>query len=102
SRQTSEQSADRSDRKLMTDLAGQAVVDLGVTRDRSLGTVGRIGIEGVAAPFAIQTTPLALEVTDQFMPLQARGDPTWTESGTSSIRSASEAASGLGVGNGLP
>jgi uncharacterized protein (DUF433 family) len=36
------------------------------------------------------------------MSLQTRGAPTWTARGTSSIRSASAAASGLGVGKGLP
>jgi len=73
-----EPSADRGDLKLLTDLARQADVDLGVTRDRSFGTVGRIGIDRAAAPSAIQTKPVALKLTGQ-----------WTEGGTSSIRSAS-------------
>src|ERR1035441_5937461 len=51
---------------------------------------------------SFQPAPLALQVPDQFMPLQTRDAPTWTESGTSSIKSASEVASGSGVGNGLP
>ena len=96
------QSADRGDRKLVADLARQAIVDLGMTRDGSLCSVGRIGINRVAGPFAIQPTPLLQEVTDPFMPLQGRGAPTWTESGTSSIKSASAAACGSGAGKGLP
>src|ERR1017187_3645488 len=44
--------------------------------------------------------PWRCKVTDRFMPLQTRDAPTWTESGTSSIRSASAIASGLGVGKG--
>src|SRR6266704_3156814 len=99
---TPEQSADRWDRKLLADLARQAIVDLGVTWDWSFRAGGRIGIYRVAAAFAIQPTPLVLQVTDQIMPLQALGTPTWTERGTSSIRSASAAASGLGIGSGLP
>lgn len=52
--------------------------------------------------FPIDPTALILQVTGEFMPLQLRGVPTWIESGTSSIRSASAVASGSGVGNGLP
>ena len=39
---TPEQSADRGDRKLLTDLAREAIIDFGVTRDRGFRTVGRI------------------------------------------------------------
>ena len=69
-------SADRGDRKLLTDLSRQAIVDLGVTRDRSFCAIGRIGIYRVATAFSIQMATLLLQVTDQFMPFQARGAPT--------------------------
>jgi len=55
-----DQSAGQGDCKLLTDLARQAVVDLGVTRDWSFRAVSRIGIYRVTAAFAIQTTALTL------------------------------------------
>ena len=97
-----DQLADQCNRKLLADLSRQTVIDLGVARDGSFRAVRRIGIDCVAAAFTLQLTPLLLQVTDQLMPLQVRGVPTWTERGTSSIRSASAAASGFGVGKGLP
>src|SRR5260370_4639383 len=54
---TPEQSADRGDRKLLTDLARESIIDFGVTRDRGFRTVGRIVF--MASPLRIQTTPLA-------------------------------------------
>jgi hypothetical protein len=48
----------------LADLARQAIVDLGVTRNWSFRASGRIGVDGVASPFAIQPTPLLLQVTD--------------------------------------
>ena len=59
----------------MADLAGQAIIDLGVTRDRSFRAVDRIDIDRVAAAFAIQPAPPLLQVSDQFMPLQSSGRP---------------------------
>ena len=69
-------SADRNDRKLLADLSRQPIVDLGVTRDGSFRAAGRIGIYRVAATFAVHPTPLILKVSDQFVPLHARGAPT--------------------------
>ncbi len=69
-------SADRSNRKLLADLSRQAIVDLGVTGNRSFCAVCRIKIYRVATPFAIQPAPLVLQVTNQFMPLQAQRAPT--------------------------
>ena len=63
------QSADRSDRKLLADLARQAIVDLGVTRHWGFRAVGGIRIDGVTAAFPIQPATVLLQVTDQFMPL---------------------------------
>jgi hypothetical protein len=48
-----EGSANWSDRKLLADLARQAVVDFGVSRHRSFRAVGRIRIDGVTATFPI-------------------------------------------------
>lgn len=65
-----QRSPERRDRQLLADLAGQAIVDLGVTWNRGFRAFGRIDIDRVTAPFAIQPTPLLLQVPDQFVPLQ--------------------------------
>ena len=70
SRGTLQQSADWFDRKLLADLLRQTIVDF--------GAVGGIGVYRMASAFAIQVAALALQVIDQFMPLQTRGAPTWT------------------------
>jgi hypothetical protein len=62
--------------ELLADPSRQAVVYFGVTRHRSFRAVGRVGINRVTTAFAIQTTPLLLQMTDQLMPLQARRAPT--------------------------
>src|ERR1035441_6012156 len=100
--QAQQESADRGDRKLLADLVRQPIVDLRMTRDRSFRTVGWIGIDRMASALSFQSAPLMLQVRDKFMPLQTQDAPTWTESGTSSMRSASEVAPGSGVGKGLP
>ena len=56
-RPSTEQSPDRRDRELLADLAGQAVVDLAVARDRGFRAVGRIGIDRVTAAFSINRHP---------------------------------------------
>jgi hypothetical protein len=47
------ESANRSDPKLLADLAGKAVVDLGVTRHWDFRAVGHIRIYRVTAAFSI-------------------------------------------------
>ncbi len=82
SRHTPGQSADWRDRQLLADPLRQAIVDFGVTGKRRFWS--------------------RWQVIEQFMPLQARSAPTWTESGTSPIKSACAVASGLGAGSGIP
>jgi hypothetical protein len=89
------ESANGADGKLLANLPYQTVVDLAVTRSRCSCIVCWISIYRAA-------TTSALQVSDRFMPLQTRGDPTWIESDKSSIESASAPASRLGMGNGLP
>ena len=48
-------SVDRGDRKLLADLSSQAIVDFTVTGDRSFRTIGQIGVNRVAATFAISS-----------------------------------------------
>jgi len=47
-----EKSADRSDRELLADPLGQAIVDFGVTGDRGFCAGSRIGINRVPATLA--------------------------------------------------
>src|ERR1035441_9082603 len=91
------QSANRCDLKLLADLARQSIVDLAMARHWRFRAVGRIDVNAVAAAFTIQPAPLFVPIPDEVVPLQALGAPTWTDSGTSSIRSASAAASGSGA-----
>jgi len=91
------------DFQLYADFRCQPVVDLRMTRDRSLGVNDRIDVDRMAPAFAIKTTTIPLKVIDQLTPLQFRGTPASTESGTNSIKSASAAvASGLGTGKAFP
>jgi hypothetical protein len=51
-------SAHRADRKLLTDLSRQPIVDLGVTRDGSFRAIGWIGVYRMTATLAIQAAPM--------------------------------------------
>ena len=87
----------------MADLHCEPVVDLRVAGDRNLGSADRIQIDRMSRSLAYQTTAVAVQVSDQLVPFYGLAVPTSTESGMSSIRSASgAAASALGLGNGWP
>jgi hypothetical protein len=96
-------SPDARDSKLIANLTRQPIIDLPVPRYRDVHAIRRIGVNAVASALSHEIAAVARQVIDKLVPFHNREAPTCTDSGTSSIRSASIAdASGFGVGKGLP
>jgi len=76
---------------LAANFHGQAIVDFGVPWHRSFGAILRIEESRMPATFAFKATPISLKVSHQFVALHNLCAPAPTDSGKSSIKSASAA-----------